>query len=160
MFSTLYLKIVAIIVVVATIFGAGWYVNGLRWTAKYDVIVTQDAQASEKARRDADTANAAIATAYNTQLTATEKTYETQLATGRAAADRLVASLRNYQNKHSGSPVSASPGPAGPVHAASPEPGSDSGIAEAARRAIEACESDAATLTGLQAERASLNKAK
>jgi len=156
--NAFYLRIIMYAIFAAALFGGGWVVNGWRLSAQIAEIKTQDAQSSEKARRDADTANVLIAAAYNAKLTATEQIYETQLATGRAAADRLIASLRNYQNKLRNGTVPAGADAPGAVHATSSEPGSDSGIAEAARRAIEACESDAAALTGLQAERASLNK--
>ena len=152
-----YLKIAAIALLAAALFGGGWYVNGERWTVKYDGLVTQDAQASEKARIDADTANAQIAAVYQTKLTTTEQNYESSLASGRAASARLIASLRNYAHQHSGSPVPGSAAAPGGADAAGTSDSNDSSIASAAGLAIEACTKAAAELTALQAERASLN---
>jgi hypothetical protein len=160
MISSLYLRIAMYAVIAAVPFGAGWSINGDRWTAKYDTLIAQDATASEKARRDADTANAAIATAYQDKLAVTEKTYEAQHAIGRANADTLARRLSNYAHTNCRSPLSTSPAAPGGSDGAPAVPGGVAGADDVVRRAIEACSADAAQLQALEAERASLNKAK
>ena len=154
---SLYLRLAMYAIFAAALFGGGWAVNGWRLSAQIAEIKTQDAQASEKARIDADTANAQIAAVYQTKLTTTEQNYESSLASGRAASARLIASLRNYAHQHGSSPVPAGSAAPGGADAAGTSDSNDSSIASAAGLAIEACTKAAAELTGLQAERASLN---
>jgi hypothetical protein len=154
--TSLYLRIAMYLLIAAGLVWGGAHYESAVWNAKYTALVAADASASLKAEQIAAENAARISAIYADKLSTTETTYETQITTGRTAADRLAASLRNYKNRcgvNTVPPGSAAPGK---PNAAGTSDSSDSTVADATRQLIEAAAAAAAELTGLQAERASI----
>jgi hypothetical protein len=120
-------------------------------------IELADKAASAREVAVAEANNAALSSKYGAKLKDTEDAYQATLATAVGRADTLAASLSTYAHRRCARSVPAGPAPASKPNDAAPVAGSDVGIAEATRRAIDAAAADAAELKALQAERRSLN---
>jgi hypothetical protein len=119
-------------------------------------IEAADKAATARAVAAAEENNARLSSQYAEKLKGTENAYQLTLASAVTHADELAVQLHNYQNRRCSRPVPAGPATPGKPNDTAPVAGSDSSIAAATRRLLDAAAADAAQLQALEAERASL----
>lgn len=154
---SVYLRLAMYGVIAAALIALGWWINGLRWEDKYNTLITADATAVATAQHNADVRAASIAAAYDAKLQETDNAYQQNLTSANTRGDSLAVSLRNYARRRCLNNVSAGTSTAGTVHDTAGSASTDDQIADVARQLFEAIGRDDAKLTGLQAERASIN---
>jgi hypothetical protein len=156
--NAFYLRLIMYAAILAALLGGFAYYTHHERVIGEQKIEAADTAATLKTTLAANARIAALDAAYQSQLQETQKTYEQMHTAGVARADDLASKLSTYARHRCGSALPQSPGAASKPDGAAPVAGSDDQLATSARRLLEAVAADAAELTALQAERASLNK--